>query len=674
MIRFINNLPIYWKLAVAGGVAAGFLVINSTLEWWQVSNTAERIDALIASSEASNRQITADMMHDAVARDVMAGLLAQQINDEAYLNDAQRRMEQNLAAFNELLSTNASADLPVAAKNQVARTQAELNNYALTARRMLRSDHGSVTELTEAITRFDQQYDKLAQEMEMASDAIQLNNKDIADTAVQVANENILGTVVLAVAGVFFLTLVFWVLARTIVGPLLTMIQATGAYAREQYDVEPKGRRRGDEIGDLARSVDQLRRNSLEALELRRRVEMDRLEAERERNAALHAMAEKVETETRQAVYQVSERTGEMNDRAGRMATSAGLVSESSTVVAAAAQQTLQNNEAVASATEQLSASISEIAAQVSHAAAVTRRTVQRGNGAVDMIDKLGEAVGRIGEVTRLISEIAGQTNLLALNAAIEAARAGEMGKGFAVVASEVKSLATQTAQATEDITKQVADIEGAMKQATDAVLSMTRSLHEVDELSTVVAGAVEEQGAATAEIAQNVSQAAAAARETANRIATVSNEARNAGEEAVRVSRQTKQVAAAIQELRQTLVRVVRTATADVDRRANERLTVQRPVSLQVGVERIAAVLQNISVGGALVDGVGLPSQTRGRLDINDGGQSLDFAVVSQNGTAISMRFILPDPEIAMLEKRISRLAGVREHGETEDRKVGLS
>jgi len=644
---------------LSGGLAAGFLSINATLELRDVSNTATLVEKLISSAEASNRQIEADMMHDAIARDVMAGLLAQQRQDQAYLADARKRMDENIADFTALLDSNTKTDLPAEAKDQVVRTQAELKNYAATARRLLDQKYATDTQLGEAVADFDQQYDRLATEMEKASDAIGENNRTIADTAVSRAQQAITKTIVLALAGIGFLTMVFWAMSRTIVTPLLTMITATRAYARQQYDIEPKGRGREDEIGDLARSIDQLRLNSLEALKLRQQVEQDRLEAERARNEALQAMAEKVETETRQAVAHVAERTGEMNDRASRMALSAGLVSESSTVVAAAAQQTLQNSEAVATATEQLSASISEIAAQVTHATEVTRRAVQRGNGAADMINQLGDAVGRINEVTRLISEIASQTNLLALNATIEAARAGEMGKGFAVVASEVKSLANQTAQATEDITRQVDEIRAATAQATDAVLAMTRSVHEVDEVSTIVAAAVEEQGAATAEIARNVSQAAAAARETAQRIATVSDEARNAGDQAGHVSRQTTQVADAIQELRQTLVRVVRTATVDVDRRSSQRLAIVRPVTLLMGGKTAPGMLQNISIGGALVEGVALADGAKGRLDLGDGAAPLDFAVLSSNERGASLRFTLPEEERGQMDERLSRLIG---------------
>ncbi|MBJ7416007.1 MAG: HAMP domain-containing protein [Niveispirillum sp.] len=637
--------------------------MSAGLELRDVSNTASLVESLVSSADASNRQIEADMMHDAIARDVMAGLLAQQRMDQTYLADARKRMENNIADFTALLDSNARADLPAEVRVQVVRTQAELKTYAATARRLLDQNHASEAQLGESVAEFDQEYDRLAAEMEKASDVISTNNQNIADTAISQAKKTLAKTIVLALAGIGFLTVVFWTLGRTIVSPLLAMITATRAYAREHYDIEPKGRSRKDEIGDLARSIDQLRLNSLDALKLRQHVEKDRLEAERARNEALQAMAEKVETETRQAVSHVAERTSEMNDRAGRMALSAGLVSESSTVVAAAAQQTLQNSEAVASATEQLSASISEIASQVTHATEVTRQAVQRGNGAADMINQLGDAVGRINEVTRLISEIASQTNLLALNATIEAARAGEMGKGFAVVASEVKSLANQTAQATEDITRQVAEIQAATTQATDAVLAMTRSVHEVDDVSTIVAAAVEEQGAATAEIARNVAQAAAAARETAHRIATVSEEARNAGEQAGYVSQQTSQVADAIQELRQTLVRVVRTATVDVDRRSSQRLAIIRPITLLISGRTIAGMLQNISTGGALVEGADLAEGTRGRLDLGDGAAPLDFTVLSGGERGASLRFTLPEEERGQIDERLSRLSGAEQN-----------
>ncbi|MDP6876322.1 MAG: methyl-accepting chemotaxis protein [Alphaproteobacteria bacterium] len=161
----------------------------------------------------------------------------------------------------------------------------------------------------------------------------------------------------------------------------------------------------------------------------------------------------------------------------------------------------------VASAAEELSSSVDEISRQVSHSADIANNAVEDARKTSEMIDGLNEAAQKIGDVVNIIQDIAGQTNLLALNATIEAARAGEAGKGFAVVASEVKSLANQTAGATEEISAQISEIQGATKAAVDANETITKTINEIHEVATAIASAVEEQGAATQEVSSNIVQ-----------------------------------------------------------------------------------------------------------------------------------------------------------------------
>ena len=248
----------------------------------------------------------------------------------------------------------------------------------------------------------------------------------------------------------------------------------------------------------MARSIDVLKANSVEALHLREQQELERAAAERQKRAALEAMASKVETETKSAVDQVAERTDAMNRHAASMAESADRVMSNSQDVAAAAEQALSNAQTVAAAVEQLTASIQEIAGQVSHGNTVSSKAVEKSEYTQRTISTLSDAITRIGEVVTLISEIAAQTNLLALNATIEAARAGEAGKGFAVVANEVKNLASQTAKATEEIGRQIDAIQSVSLTAVAAIKEIGRTIGEMDEISNAIATAVEEQGAAT--------------------------------------------------------------------------------------------------------------------------------------------------------------------------------
>ena len=179
------------------------------------------------------------------------------------------------------------------------------------------------------------------------------------------------------------------------------------------------------------------------------------------------------------------------------------------------AETATSRTEAVAAAAEQLSSSISEIGRQVSHSAGVAGGAVEESQRASQQIDGLAEAAQKIGQVVDIIQDIASQTHLLALNATIEAARAGDAGKGFAVVASEVKSLASQTASATEEISTQVAEIQGATKSAVDSNEAITKTITEINEIASAIASAVEEQNAATQEVSSNITQVTEAAGET---------------------------------------------------------------------------------------------------------------------------------------------------------------
>lgn len=187
----------------------------------------------------------------------------------------------------------------------------------------------------------------------------------------------------------------------------------------------------------------------------------------------------------------------------------------SAEALAATAEETSNQANTVAAASEQLSSSINEISQQVSRSASISAEAVTEAQRSEEQIQGLADAADKIGEVVNLINDIAGQTNLLALNATIEAARAGEAGKGFAVVASEVKSLANQTAKATDEISGQISSIQGATRDAVAAISGISKIINELNEIATAISSAVEEQGAATQEVATNISGVTSAASET---------------------------------------------------------------------------------------------------------------------------------------------------------------
>ena len=256
-------------------------------------------------------------------------------------------------------------------------------------------------------------------------------------------------------------------------------------------------------------------------------------------------------------------------------------------------------------------------------------------------VSQLANSVRGIGEVVELISGIAEQTNLLALNATIEAARAGDAGKGFAVVAQEVKNLATQTSRSTDEITRQINEIQSVTDTAVQAVATIAEKIHEMDEVSTAIAAAVEEQSAATAEIARNVNETAQASREVSARINEVSDEASVTGKMAADVGLLSEKVAEAVRDLRTVLIEVVRTSTTDVDRRATKRHVASQSINLRHNGKSGRAKIENISEGGALlVTDMNMVAGGKVELDLLANGTAVRAIIRNVMNDKVSVEF----------------------------------
>ncbi|MTI08983.1 methyl-accepting chemotaxis protein [Curvivirga aplysinae] len=314
-----------------------------------------------------------------------------------------------------------------------------------------------------------------------------------------------------------------------------SMVDAMKELAKKNMDIRIPGLGRNTEIGHMADAVEIFRENMIKADEL---AEKDRQvqEMAAKRAAYIEELSLNFDRDVADAIRYVSENAELMKGTAEAMKGIAVSTSERSVVVSSAANEAATNVQTVASAAEQLTASIREISHQVAISAQISTNATGQADAIAQQIKGLDEAAQKIGDVMGLISEIADQTNLLALNATIEAARAGEAGKGFAVVANEVKNLANQTANATGEIDMQITQVQSATKEAVRAIGEVVGTVGQLNETSSGVASAIEEQEAATGEIAMNVEQAARGTQEVTDTITEVSVAANKTGEASMNV------------------------------------------------------------------------------------------------------------------------------------------
>ena len=336
----------------------------------------------------------------------------------------------------------------------------------------------------------------------------------------------------IGVAGCLFGLLM---IQRRVVAPVRSLTTSIGRLANRDLHTEVPTMERADEFGAMAKTLEELRLGALEA-ECIVAEQATEQTARAERGRRLEALVQGFETKAEQLVGLLAVSAAKLEGTAQSMSSTAGQTNQQAATVATAAQEAGVGVQTVATAAEQLSSSIHEIGRQVAHSTRITGQAVEDARRTDGIVRALADSAQKIGDVVGLISSIASQTNLLALNATIEAARAGDAGRGFAVVATEVKTLAQQTATATEDIGAQVRQIQTATHEAVEAIRAIGATIDEVNGIAATIGAAVEEQGAATSEIARNVQQTATSTEHVTRNIAGVSQAASETGSAATDV------------------------------------------------------------------------------------------------------------------------------------------
>jgi len=319
-------------------------------------------------------------------------------------------------------------------------------------------------------------------------------------------------------------------IAREVVTPIRKLTTTTNQLAAGHTDITVEDTERGDEIAPLAQALEQWRA-AIEETALRQRRDQEDRNRREARQAKIEAATKSFEGTIVDMLNKIRETVEHLHSSSNNLSANAEQTQRQSQAVSVATEEATANVATVSAASAELSASINEISRQVSQSADTSRAATAEAAEANQKISGLAVSAQKIGEVVNLINDIASQTNLLALNATIESARAGEAGKGFAVVANEVKHLAGQTGRATEDIATQVNSVQDETKSTVRAIENIAKTIAHIAELSTAIASAVEEQGAATAEIAHSVERASAGTRDVASNISEVARTAAETGQ-----------------------------------------------------------------------------------------------------------------------------------------------
>jgi methyl-accepting chemotaxis protein len=504
---FVKHAPVARKIQIAFGVlivavaaGAGYLAMQAQSVNSQVGEyrQAARTTASIGRIDATFQQMRVHALRfDGSANPEELSKVAS-LNGEIHTAlDAAIELTANPAIDTKLETLKSLTDDYVAVARQVATdpTQIERRNAI----------GPQVATLTDELFEASQaEQDRLGPAMSAALDRASLS-------------------AMIMVAAIVLVGAVFaWLLANIIATPFARTTALMEEVAQGKIDLTVDDVERKDCVGRLRRALQVFIVNAQEVRRMEAEQALLRASAEEQKRAAMNDLASSLEASVGQVVDIVASAASELEATSETLARTARDTSAHSNAVAESASTSSANVQTVASASEEMSASISEIAQQVSTAADIARQAEQKAATTNETVHALSRAADKIGQVVSLISDIASQTNLLALNATIEAARAGEAGKGFAVVASEVKSLAEQTARATDEISSQINEVQAATNEAVTAISGISATIGEINHISTAISAAVEEQMAAVSEITRNTADVAAGTAEVTQSIGLV--------------------------------------------------------------------------------------------------------------------------------------------------------
>jgi methyl-accepting chemotaxis protein len=508
MLSWYRNLKLRWKMLLAPAFLILVVVALGAYALQIQRDGQATLDALIAGP-LRQAEVIADFSTAAwTAQARLYRLTATAANetDEQKIKTVAKQAED---AVGELATRWAAVEALGAVEAARAGTIGKLKAAVATFQKQSKSVIDMADSDAGAALMFMTSAARTLGEIEKLTDDLSVAGKDARDREVAGAGSRLIEqrTVLAAgIAGAVLLGgLASFVVGSAIARPVVHLTGVIRRIAQGELDVAVPVTGQRDEIGVIADAVVTLQASGREAETLRRQQEAAKSQAEAERKAMLRKLAAEFEHRVKGVVETVSQTARTVGASAGEVVSIAREAGSRTAAVSGAAQSTSASVQAVASAAEQMSSSIAEIARQVGTARDISGQAVTHADGSDRIIRGLADSARRIGEVVKLISDIAAQTNLLALNATIEAARAGEAGRGFAVVATEVKALAAQTARATQDIETQITGIQESTDAAVRSVEAIAAVIRDISQISAAIANSIEQQDLATREIVTNI-------------------------------------------------------------------------------------------------------------------------------------------------------------------------
>jgi methyl-accepting chemotaxis protein len=539
MIRLISRVRVAHKLWVTPVLLMLFMVAQGSVARYGAIQQGAALNNIVDIAFAKDRDLAAAGNALASVQIALYRLVSLQANSNdagKAASVAQEQIQQGEAAVTSLLDTigtrfTLSAD-ERAAIDTMRKGQKAYVSAVKDAVDIASADAATAVAFMMAA---DDQYRALEgqlNKLEMAEKG--LTDRAAADGAASAAAATERSLVLLVVALLLAAAATAYV-SRLIGRPIVGMTRAMRALADGDKTVEVPGAGRGDEIGGMANAVQVFKETMTRADRLAAEQQAERA-AKEQRSARVENLVHTFEANVGALIDLLSSASAELESTAKSMSSTASETGQEAITAATAAAQVNAGVQTVAATVEQLTASISEIGRQVDQSGQITDQAVEHAQRTDTIVRALVTNTQKIGQVVDLITGIAGQTNLLALNATIEAARAGDAGKGFAVVASEVKSLAQQTAKATEEIAAQIAEVQGSTAGVVDAITRITETIREVSTIAVAIGAAVGQQRAAATEIARSVQQTAVSTQQVTGNIAHVSQIANDTGRAAHRV------------------------------------------------------------------------------------------------------------------------------------------